>query len=405
MKKVIVIGVIALFICMGFQPVFANDNNISISKAEQQPRGGTFMKTFGGTGYDSGKYVEQTTDGGYIIAGTIDGNIWLIKTDSNGNKEWDKTFEGDTGNCVQQTTDGGYIISGGTWLIKTNSTGNIIWNKTLGGSSYCVQQTSDGGYIITGVTGGNVWVIKTDSTGNSVWNNTFGGTNYDVGYCIQQTTDGGYIITGETRSFGHYLTAVWLIKTDSNGNKEWDKVFEQYELENVGYCVQQTSDGGYIITGRTAYVGDGFVWLIKTDSTGNKSWDRNLGYDGVGYSVRQTTDGGYIITGVSYGGPFSLSNNLYLIKTNSEGNILWFKTIGKVRDEDNGFCVQQTSDEGYIIVGETESYGAGGYDVWLIKTNKVGDVKSKSVTVNMLLLRLLERFPLLWRVVSRLNLR
>ena len=131
-----------------------------------------------------------------------------------------KTFGGsdwDMGNSVQQTTDGGYIIVG-TWLIKTDSLGNEEWiNESLKGNS--VQQTTDGGYIITGNLYGDVWLIKTDSQGQEEWNQTFGGSTGDYGNSVQQTTDGGYIITGRTTSFGNGGGGdVWLIKTDSDGN-------------------------------------------------------------------------------------------------------------------------------------------------------------------------------------------
>jgi hypothetical protein len=397
---------------MVFQPAFANDNSISFNKVEQQSRGKTFKKTYGGIDYDKGKYVQQTSDGGYIITGGTmsfgagDYDVWLIKTDSNGNKEWDKTFGGtneDVGYCVQQTTDNGYIIigikddyiggSGHIWLIKTNSTGDMVWDKTFGGSGYnegrCVQQTTNGGYIITGGTSGNVRLIKTNSTGDMIWDKTFGSS---TGNFVRQTIDGGYIIiTGERYS---------LIKTDSDGNKVWERTFGETSWDK-GKCVQQTNDGGYIIVGESAAHGQSDVWLIKTDKYGNNSWEKTFFGGGLSYGnyVQQTTDGGYIIAGYSY---VLINDDLWLIKTDSNGTMVWDRTYG---GDGRGYCVHQTTDGGYSITGETWSFGAGMNDVWLIKTDKDGNVKSKSVPGNVVLLRILERFPMLWRLVSRLNIR
>ena len=370
-------------------------------KKEEETKG-MFVKTFGGGVRDEGYSVQQTTDGGFIISGWTDSygfggdEVWLIKTDSQGDKKWWNTFSGHRGYSVQQTTDGGYIITGYTYsfgtehpdvlLIKIDSSGDEEWWNSFGETNESnfgnsVQQTTDGGYIITGHTisfeegiGQNVLLIKTDSQGNKVWNQTFGGNDIDLGNSVQQTIDGGYIITGHTLSFGNGEEDVWLIKTDSQGQEEWNQTFGGNDID-LGNSVQQTIDGGYIITGSTYsfenYYGN--VYLIKTDSKGQEEWDQNYGGNNSekSYSVQQTTDGGYIVTGSTY----SYGNgeeDVWLIKTDSQGNEKWNQTFGG-SSYDKGYSVQQTTDGGYIITGYTSSFGNGENDVLLIKTDSEGN--------------------------------
>ncbi|MBP7067579.1 MAG: hypothetical protein KBB04_04795 [Methanothrix sp.] len=375
-------------------------------------------RTYGGSSDDVGTYGQQTKDGGYIITGYTSsygadapfswlikvqhrGDLWLIKTDAEGQKEWDRTYGGlgkDLGFFVQQTKDEGYIIVGGKksfwiigsydlWIIKTDAKGNVLWDRTFGGSGedlgFSVQQTNDDGYIIAGYTsftnGKKAWIIKIDSQGNKQLDMATGRADSEAA-SIGLTKDGGYIITGYTPSSGSGKEDVWLIKTNSKLHWDWLKTFGGPNRD-LGLSVQETEDGGYIIAGLTESfgAGKGDVWLIKTDPKGDREWDRTFGgsnFDS-GASVQQTRDGGYIVTGYntttidnvgSYSRLFNSDNigRVWLIKTDSEGIELWNETFGGTRN-DWGNSVQETRDGGYIITGVTESYGAGKEDVWLIK--------------------------------------
>jgi len=259
------------------------------------------------------------------------------------------------------------------------------WNKTYGGLKFdagsSVQQTSDGGYIVVGETSksilkfenSDVWLIKTDDKGNILWDQNFGGSEEDSGSFVMQTNDGGYIITGKTRSYSNGKTDVWLIKTDENGNKIWDKTFGYSDFDS-GSEVKQTSDGGYIVVGNVNTSGGGLgdVWIIKVDSDGNKLWDKSFGGKGHNYgdSIQQALDGGYIILGSSWMPDETNSYDIWLIKIDSDGEMLWDKKYHGT-DSDHGWSLQQTSDGGFIVVGMTKS-GAGSDDVWLFKTDDTG---------------------------------
>ncbi|MBN1861214.1 MAG: PKD domain-containing protein [Candidatus Thermoplasmatota archaeon] len=380
-----------------YQRSIQSQNNVRMFQNEE------WNKTFGRTNIDVGYCVKQTADAGYIISGYTRSygasghNVWLIKTDYYGNEQWNKTFGGsldDEGQSVQQTSDNGYIITGWTksygsgmqdlWLIKTDSSGNEQWNKVFGGTNddagTSVQQTTDGGYIIAGYTSSfsvgsvDAWLIKTDSSGNQQWSQPLGGLSSDGAWCVQQTTDGGYILTGWTYSSGPgALGNVLLLKTDSAGSQQWSKAFGGTDVDR-GYFVQQTTDGGYIITGYTDSYGAGLydVLLIKTDSSGNEQWTKTFGGTGRDYGncVDQTLDGGYIIAGytLSYGAG---GDDVWVIKTDAAGVKEWDETYGGA-SSDVAYSLQQTTDTGYIITGHTLSYGAGVHDVWLIKIEGTG---------------------------------
>ncbi len=377
----------------------------------------TFQKTYGGLNEDIGYSVQQVLDGGYIITGYTrsfgvdSADIYLVKTNSAGDTAWTKTYGGldlDQGKSVQQTLDGGYVITGYTrsfgagnldfYLLKTDSVGDTIWTKTYGGLGWdvgrSVQQTLDSGYIIVGETtnfgvgSADIYLVKTNSGGDTIWTKTYGGVLYDRGYSVQQTTDGGYVIAGFTESYGAGSRDIYLIKTNSMGDTVWTKTYGD-SLSDEGRSVRQTLDGGYIVVGRTSSFGAGSadIYLIKTNSMGDTIWTKTYGdsLSDEGNSVRQTLDGGYIIAGStqSFGAG---AVDVYLIKTDNLGDTLWTKTYGDVGGE-GGSSVQQTTDGGYIVAGRTSSFGAGMADVYLIKTDSLGNVDtSVGISLDLALL-------------------
>jgi hypothetical protein len=319
-----------------------------------------FAKTYGGSSDEHAYSVQQTSDGGYIVA---------AYTNSFGAGDWD------------------------IFLIKTDASGNIIWAKTYGGTTrdrvYSVQQTSDGGYIVGGwrapasSTVDDVFLIKTDVNGNVQWAKTFGGIDDDQDNSVQQTSDGGYIMTGGTASFGAGNSDIFLIKTDANGDVQWAKTYGGTNYDNA-FSIQQTSDGGYIVAGQTYSFGAGNsdIFLIKTDANGDVQWAKTYGGTGAdyAYSVRQTSDGGYIVAG--YTSSFGAGgSDFFLIKTDANGDVQWAKTYGGT-GADYAYSFQQTSDGGYILAGWANSFGAGSWDIFLVKTDANGNIGSCGIVGN-----------------------
>ncbi|MDD5528782.1 MAG: T9SS type A sorting domain-containing protein [bacterium] len=363
----------------------------------------TWTKTFGGTGYDEGNSVRQTSDSGFIIAGNTNSfgtgqrDIYLIKTNSTGDTLWTNFFHAAVAaisNSIQQTQDGGYIIAGTNYspstqenacFIKTDSAGDTLWTRTFGGPrldwGISAQQTKDGGYIFLEETYTDtaIWfyLIKTDPSGDAI--DTLLNECRKEAYSVQQTQDSGYIITGCLRYFQMYL-----IKTTSSGNILWTKTFGgDSSYSYLGNSVQQTEDGGFIIAGikqSSENYCDGY--LLKTNPTGDSLWTKIFDRDTSDHinSVRQTKDGGYIISGYT-ASPGIGNYDVYLIKTNSNGDTVWTKTFGGPAD-DKSYSVELTNDSGFIVVGYTKSFGAGGTDVYLIKTNGNGDVAIEEPSSN-----------------------
>ncbi len=261
----------------------------------------------------------------------------------------------------------------------------VKFEKVYGGTGYdygySVLQSYDHGYVIAGSTtsygigNSDAYVIKTDSLGNSLWQKTFGGINIDQAYSIKETAiDSGFVVAGFTNSFGHGGYDIYVIKTNKTGDTLWTKTYGGSDWD-FGYSIEPTTDGGYIIAGGTYSFGKGNedMYIVKTDSTGDTLWTKTYGgiNDDEAKSIKQTNDGGYILTGItkSFG---DVNGDIYVIKTNSMGDTLWTKTYGSNGNDESNQIIE-TSGGGYMLAGYTENTSTNNNEAFILKTNINGD--------------------------------
>lgn len=319
--------------------------------------------TYGGVNYDIGRSIQQTSDGGYIVTGETDSfgagedDIWVLKLRLDGAVEWQKTYGGkhfDSAEAIQQTGDGGYIMAGETnsfgagrrdlWVLKLEPGGAVEWQKTYGESGYdppqSIQQTTDGGYIVAGETDSfgageeDFLVLKLRPDGTVEWQKTYGGGNFDKATSIQQTGDGGYIVAGMTESFavgGGYIPDTLFLRLGPEGTIEWQKVYGDIDFD-MTYSVRQTSDGGYIVAGST-----GYVWGSRVDTIA------------------------------------TIGSHAWVLKLRSDGTADWQKTYAK-GNFDRATSIQLAGDGGYIVAGETNSFGTRHADFWVLKLRPDGTI-------------------------------
>ncbi len=368
-----------------------------------------FQKSYSHLGYETGTCVIQTSDGGYLEAGTTGtgtfgpDKFYVVKTDYAGGVVWTKTYAGDVSEylaCAIQTVDGGYMLVGTTFsfnsspygdilVIKINATGTISWQKHYGYTGYdyaeSVQQTTDGGYIIGGLTSSfgagyyDYFIMKIDSLGIGAWGTTIGGTGNDYAYAVLQTSDGGFVIAGQENSysvtqFNPYN--IMLSKLNAAGNVLWSKAYGGGQAAGNYICnsMQHATDGGFILCGWTDGAGAGLqdVFLMKTDSAGVLQWSKTYGGTNgdFGYDVVPTANGGYAIAGLTKS--FGAGNyDAYLVTTDGTGNLIWSVCYGDTAI-DRANSLEQTPDGGFIIAGETSATGSSNSDFYLIKCDAAG---------------------------------
>ena len=350
-----------------------------------------------GVAFDDLHALRISADGGYIMAGIalVPGSGWelcLSKTDLNGQLLWSKTFGGqfhDFAYDVKQCSDGGFILTGSTpsfgagsediYLIKTDSVGNLSWSKTYGNAfsdvPKSVEQTNDGGFVIAGygvpngITRHNVCVLKTDAIGDTLWTKFLEIGGQFEAYAIHETSDSGYILTGRDHGGGLPSFNILVIKIDSIGNPQWSRLFGG-SGDEFGHSVQETFDGGYLVYGITnSFNTVNEFYAIKTDANGDTLWTKTYGgipEFGGGWwpNAWQTTDSGFVFTGTLQ----ISSNQIYaaLAKCDSLGNIVWSKMVNSSNNSFYGRSVQQTMDGGFVL-----GVGPG---VMIVKTDMNGNM-------------------------------
>ncbi|MBS1939311.1 MAG: T9SS type A sorting domain-containing protein [Bacteroidetes bacterium] len=388
--------------------------------------------------------------------GDVSGNhgiidAWVVKLNNTGSLQWQKCIGGteqDFAHSIQQTSDGGFILVGSTqsndgdvsglheganggrdvWVVRLDNTGNIQWQKCLGGTggeeAYSIQQTSDGGYVLGGYTnsndgdvsgghgGSDAWVVKLSAYGAIEWQKCMGGTGNDRATSVQQTTDGGYIVAGSTYSNdgdvsgNHGNSDAWAVKIDAVGNIEWQRCLGGSYVEDLNYSVKQNIDGSFIMAGTTRS-NDGDVsenhgvmngWIINLDALGNVQWQKCIGgsyLEGIN-SIELTSDGGTVVVGRASSNDGDVEgvqggDDFWVVKLSNSGALQWQKCLGGT-GSDQGYSIQQTSDEGYILSGWTQSNDVdvsgnhgGVFDVWVVKLgpDQIGieEAKSDNITV------------------------
>uniref|UniRef100_A0A7V5Y0R1 Bulb-type lectin domain-containing protein n=1 Tax=candidate division WOR-3 bacterium TaxID=2052148 RepID=A0A7V5Y0R1_UNCW3 len=363
-------------------------------------------RTIGGEAYDEGRKIIPTFDSSYLIVGSTASfgqglfDIFLIKINEEGETLWTRTYgggENDYGYDIIATPDSHYLVVGSTssfgqgggdvYLLKIDGNGQIIWQRTYGGiysdGGLAITFTYDSCYVISGYTksfsnnlDSDLYLLKVNQNGELLWERGYGLRGFgldEFGYCVRQTKDSGFIIVGYGRfPNGHGVDDIWLLKTDSEGETLFTKIFGG-ELCDYGYFLIPNENNEILLIG---YAGsfNYDVYLIKTDSLGNALWQRN--YGGSGYDIGYAgilADNNYLIVGSteSFG---QGQNDVYLVVIDNDGNLIFSNTFGG-RNVDKGYSITKVRDGNFLIVGYTLSFGQGSADVYLIKFSYPGTIK------------------------------
>lgn len=380
-RKFRTLGAVALLWC-----IFVSTNSAHAS---------AWARTYVGTAGGNAKSVIQSSDGGFVVVGSVraigqdNADAWALKVDANGDLMWSKSFGGagsDEATAVTPTSDGGYIVVGtvgslaagrvdtDAWVLKLTSNGQIEWQRSYGGPSpdraAAVQPTGDGGYIVAGVTSSfratntDAWVLKLDGVGNLTWQKTFGRGGYDGARSVQPTADGGYVVAGVLDDWRPYA---WVVRLDADGGVVWQRILRGPGSTDAT-SIRVTADGGYVVAGEI--LGD--AWVIKLDAGGSILWQKTYGGTRADRapSIEPVSGGGYVLAGSTYS--FGAGGtDVWVTKLDDSGEIVWQQTYGGAGGDEAG-VVRPTSDGGFIVVGQTDSFGAGNVQAFVLKLDSLG---------------------------------
>jgi hypothetical protein len=353
--------------------------------------------TYGGPGNDGARSVLPASDGGYLVLGYTyssglgNVDVYLVKTDASGAEVWARTYGGpgrDFGLDLCESGDGGYVLAGFTtssgagkkdvYVVKIAAAGDTLWTRTYGGAEddagAAICRTSTDHYIVTGRTQSygsglaDVYLLKLDADGDTLWTHTCGGSEPDWGADVCETADGCYLVAG---SYGSHSSNSdgYLLKTDTGGGVVWEQYYGNDGNADWGIGVHATPDSGAVLVGyRDIHLQDpGESYIIRVDASGERVWGIKFTetFYQYGRSVCPTADGGFLVCGATKD-PATQENDLELIKVTSDGNRDWTQALGG-NDTDWGNAVVAIGAGRYVVAGHTESWGAGGFDAWLLE--------------------------------------
>lgn len=363
-----------------------------------------WANAYGGDFDDVAASIRKTGDRCYLVSGGTytfgygDEDAWVMKLESDGTVAWERSYGGLTTewfNPIRETGTGEYIAAGSSagdvWVVKLDADGWILWQKVYGGAdadyARSLECTRDGGYVITGSTESfgsglrSIWTLKLDAAGEVEWQKTYGDVYIDYAYAVTQTFDGGYAVAGGTESFGAGGFDLWILRLDSGGSILWQKTYGGAENEYPA-SILETEDGRFLVVGASESFAAGGLdaWLLLLDSNGGIVWQKAYGggYHDFASAAVETNSGGFVVVGgtESFGAGHT---DAWVLRLTDEGTVVWEKTYGgDVNDQ--ALSVQQTDAGGYIFAGTTESFGAGGEDAWIVKVDVLGEIEFDSAT-------------------------